>query len=464
MSSSIVPSYTVPFGVSGRRPVATGHTETLEAAIEVVPDLGIDRPVAWFRGTLDAAGARTVAKVVDHAVETGVPVVGVVEQMGMGGDLDLLGAVGQASAALARASGVVPTALVLDGPCLGGPALTVGLVDIVTMTKRAELFVNAPEASHRTTGTGTATTDGFGGPWSHLSVSGVATSGADSVTDALAYVGDVLSFLPEHNQAPPPVLPSLDPADRPSAKAAQLVPESARASYDVRDVIRDLIDDADFVELQPNFGGSICVGLGRLAGQPVGIVGNQPSQLAGALDIDSSLKGARFVRWCDAFNLPLLTLVDTPGFRPGRDQEWQGIVRHGAKLAYAYAEATVPRASVVLRKAYGGAYIVMDCKSMGSDCTLAWPRSEIAVMGAQGAVEILHRRELGALDDPTARREQLEADYSVEHLSPRAALERGFVDEVIEPSDTRAVLAAAFAALVGKHRTRPDRRHDNIPL
>jgi acetyl-CoA carboxylase carboxyltransferase component len=263
------------------------------------------------------------------------------------------------------------------------------------------------------------------------------------------------------------VLAPWDPPDRLSTAAGSIVPEAPRASYDVRDVIRDLVDDADFVELQATYGASLCIGLARVGGQSIGVVANQPCQLAGALDIDSSLKGARFVRWCDSFNLPLLTLVDTPGFRPGRDQEWQGIVRHGAKLAYAYAEATVPRVSVVLRKAYGGAYIVMDCKSMGSDCTLAWSGSEIAVMGAQGAVEILNRRELAAEPDDeqrAARREKLEADYAAEHLSPRAALERGFVDAVVEPEATRPVLTAAFSALVNKQRTRPERRHDNIPL
>jgi acetyl-CoA carboxylase carboxyltransferase component len=234
----------------------------------------------------------------------------------------------------------------------------------------------------------------------------------------------------------------------------------------MRDVIRDLVDDDDYVELGTNFGSSLTVGLARLAGLPVGVVANQPCQLAGALDIDSSLKGARFVRWCDSFNVPLLTLVDTPGFRPGRDQEWQGIVRHGAKLAYAYAEATVPRVGLVLRKAYGGAYIVMDCKSMGSDCTLAWPRAEIAVMGAQGAVGILHRRALAEAPEAerVERQATLEAEYADEHLSPRVAHERGFIDAVIDPLVTRRTLAEAFASLVSKHRARPDRRHDNVPL
>ncbi|HEV7760910.1 MAG TPA: carboxyl transferase domain-containing protein, partial [Acidimicrobiales bacterium] len=225
-------------------------------------------------------------------------------------------------------------------------------------------------------------------------------------------------------------------------------------------------DDGWFVELRARFGSSLVVGLARIGGQAVGIVANQPNQLAGALDIDSSIKGARFVRWCDAFNVPLLTLVDTPGFRPGRDQEWRGIVRHGAKLAFAYAEATVPRVCVILRKAYGGAYIVMDSKAMGNDCALAWPTAEIAVMGAKGAVEIVHRRTLLSVadEDREARRLELEDEYAAEHMTPRVALERGFVDAVIDPATTRQTIAEALSALTTKRERPSNRRHDNVPL
>jgi propionyl-CoA carboxylase beta chain len=235
----------------------------------------------------------------------------------------------------------------------------------------------------------------------------------------------------------------------------------------VRRVIADVVDDREFLELRPRFGTSVVTGLARVAGSPVGLLANQPSQLAGALDIEGSQKGARFIRFCDAFNLPIVTLVDTPGFRPGRDQEWRGMIRHGAKLAFAYAEATVPRVCVVLRKAYGGAFIVMDCKSMGNDCALAWPSAEIAVMGAKGAVEILHRRELnGATSDGDreARRRQFEADYEAVHLSPAAALERGYIDEIIDPAGTRGAVAGALVALAAKRERLRPRRHDNIPL
>lgn len=446
---------------------------------------GDDRPVATFRGPIGARDAAVVADLVEAAVDSGVPVVGVIEQMGITSELELLGGWGAVARSLSRASGVVPTALVLDGPCLGGPALAVGLVDLVVLTDRAKLHVNTPKVSRRMTGmndagstegasaspggngaNGEDDVDEFGDMWHHLSTNGLATAGAEDADEALALVADVLSFLPSNNQAPPPAVEPADPPDRSSTRAAAVVPKPVRASYDVREVISDLVDDEDFVELYASFGTSLTVGFGRIAGQPVGVVANQPSQLAGALDIASSLKGARFVRWCDSFNIPLLTLVDTPGFRPGRDQEWQGIVRHGAKLAYAYAEATVPRVSVVLRKAYGGAYIVMDCKAMGSDCTLAWPLAEIAVMGAQGAVGILHRGALaeGSAAEQAQRREILEAEYAAEHLSPRVAFERGFVDAVIDPETTRRTLAEAFASLATKHRGRPERRHDNIPL
>jgi acetyl-CoA carboxylase carboxyltransferase component len=258
-----------------------------------------------------------------------------------------------------------------------------------------------------------------------------------------------------------------DPPDRACQRAATAVPGDGRTSYDVRTVIGDLADDGSLLELRARFGTSIVTGLARVGGMPVGVVANQPGQLAGALDIEASQKAARFVRWCDAFNLPLVTLVDTPGFRPGRDQEWRGMIRHGAKLAFAYAEATVPRVCVVLRKAYGGAYIVMDCKSMGNDCALAWPTAEVAVMGAKSAVEILHRRELLAVDDDHERevhRRKLEAEYEAIHLSPTVAAERGYIDAVIEPADTRRAVAGALAALAAKREQLPRRRHENIPL
>jgi acetyl-CoA carboxylase carboxyltransferase component len=453
--------------VAPRLPVAAARSGSVVAELSPLPDLG-ERTVAWFRGAITGADADLVARTIRAGVEAGVPIVGVVERMGLDapGGLAALGAWGRIAAELARASGVVPTALVVDGPCLGGPAIAVGLVDLVVMTDRAALFVNGAEASARMTGTAPLDPDRLGDPWSHQTRSGVADVAVSDVAEALTAVGDILSFLPPNSLEAPPREAVVDPPDRRCTAAAKAVPTNERESYDVRDVITDLLDDRWFVELRARFGSSLVVGFGRIAGLPVGIVANQPSQLAGALDIESSIKGARFVRFCDAFNLPLLTLVDTPGFRPGRDQEWRGIVRHGAKLAFSYAEATVPRVCVVLRKAYGGAYIVMDCKSMGNDCALAWPQAEIAVMGAKGAVEIVHRRALLGADDAhrEALRQQLEDEYAAEHLTPRVAAERGFVDEVVDPAGTRLAVAEALLALTTKRERPVRRRHENVPL
>jgi acetyl-CoA carboxylase carboxyltransferase component len=452
--------------VTPRLPIAAGRPGSVVTEIGQLPGFD-DRPVAWFRGSVTALDTTAVARVIHAGVEAGLPVVGVVERMGLDARAGLaaLAGWGEVARELAAASGVVPTALVVDGPCLGGPAIAVGLVDIVVMTKRGALFVNRPEASARMTGTTDVDPERLGDAWHH-SHSGVADAIADDVDEALAAVGDIFSLLPTNSLSLTPNAAVTDPVDRPSTRAAAAVPATARASYDVRDVIGDVVDDGWFVELRARFGSSLVVGLARIGGQAVGVVANQPNQLAGALDIDSSIKGARFVRWCDAFNVPLLTLVDTPGFRPGRDQEWRGIVRHGAKLAFAYAEATVPRVCVVLRKAYGGAYIVMDSKAMGNDCALAWPTAEIAVMGAKGAVEIVHRRTLLAVadEDREARRLELEDEYAAEHMTPRVALERGFVDAVIDPATTRQTIAEALSALTTKRERPSNRRHDNVPL
>jgi acetyl-CoA carboxylase carboxyltransferase component len=455
---------------ASRLPVAAARSSSAAFSSEVSPLPGAHdpRPVAWFRGPVTAPDAEAVARTVRAAIETGVPVVGIVERLGLDAraGLSTLDCWGAVARAMAAASGAVPTVVVLDGPCLGGPALAVGLADVVVMTGRAATYVNSAEASIRMTGNGDIGPGGFGDAWTHATHSGVAHVVVDDTAQAIEAVGDILSFLPPNSLEVPPFATSGDPADRPCTQAASTVPTSERASYDVRHVIADVVDDRWFVELRARHGTSLVVGLARIAGHPVGVVANQPSQLAGALDIESSVKGADFVRWCDAFNLPLVTFVDTPGFRPGRDQEWRGIVRHGAKLAFAYAEATVPRVSVVLRKAYGGAYIVMDCKAMGNDCALAWPSAQIAVMGAKGAVEIVHRRALQAAPDEerATRRAQLEDEYAAEHLSPRIAAERGFIDAVIEPATTRQVVAEALTALATKRERPPRRRHENIPL
>ena len=465
--AAVVSSAAVP-----RLPIGRGRPGAIEAGVGIPPWMPGDTSTAWFRGNpsvLHAADTEVIARTITSGVEAGVPIVGVLGHAGVGahsGVASLCGW-GEVARALAAASGHVPTVLVADGPCLGGPALLLGLVDIVVMTARAQAFVNAPATSARITGSDLLDADLIGGSWVHGSRTGVADVVVGDVDAALDVVADVLDLLPANNGEPPRTIDPTDPADRPSQAAADAVPAGGRSSYDVRDVIGDIVDEDSFIELRARFGASIVTGLGRIAGMPVGVLANQPSQLAGAIDIESSQKGGGFVRFCDAFNLPLVTLVDTPGFRPGRDQEWRGMIRHGAKLAFAYAEATVPRVCVVLRKAYGGAFIVMDCKSMGNDCAVAWPTAEIAVMGAKGAVEILGRRDLSAVDEGPARdarRNQLEAEYEAVHLSPAAALDRGYVDEVIDPADTRRVVAGALAALAAKRERLGARRHENIPL
>ncbi|HEX6421962.1 MAG TPA: carboxyl transferase domain-containing protein [Acidimicrobiales bacterium] len=455
-----------------RLPIGRGRPGTVAAGLGVAPWLPSDIPVAWFRGSpsaLHASDTDVIARTVAGGVEAGMPVVGVLGRIGLGpqSGLAALHGWGAVARALACASGLVPSVLVIDGPCLGGPSLLLGLADIVVMTARAQAFVNAPATSARITGSAVLDADLIGGSWVHGARTGVADLVAADLDTALDLVADLLDLLPANNGEAPRAGATVEPAERRSQRAAAAVPLDPRASYDVRDVIGDVVDDGTFLELRARFGASVVTGLARIAGTPVGLLANQPSQLAGALDIDGSQKGGAFVRFCDAFSLPIVTLVDTPGFRPGRDQEWRGIVRHGAKLAFAYAEATVPRVCVVLRKAYGGAFIVMDCKSMGNDCALAWPTAEIAVMGARGAVEILGRRELAAVPegpDRDARRAALEADYEAIHLSPAAALERGYIDDVIDPADTRRAVAGALAALAAKRERLRPRRHDNIPL
>ena len=455
-----------------RLPIGRGRPGEIEGGVGVPPWLPVDRPVAWFRGapsTDQAASADVVARTIRAGVEAGVPVVGVLAQAGLGtgSGLDALCGWGVVAQALTAASGQVPTILVLDGPCLGGPALLLGLVDVMVMTARGQAFVNAPATSARITGSDMLDADLIGGSWVHGARTGVADVVAADLDAAFDQVADLLDLLPANAGEISRPVATDDPVDRPSRAAADAVPADGRASYDVRAVVADVADADTFVELRARFGTSVVTGLARVAGMPVGVLANQPSQLAGALDIEGSQKGGAFVRFCDAFNLPLVTLVDTPGFRPGRDQEWRGMIRHGAKLAFAYAEATVPRICVVLRKAYGGAFIVMDCKSMGNDCALAWPSAEIAVMGPKGAVEILGRRDLAAVPDGAerdARRAELEAEYEALHLSPTAALDRGFVDDVIDPADTRRAVAGALLALGAKRERLPARRHDNIPL
>ncbi|MEV1008417.1 acyl-CoA carboxylase subunit beta, partial [Streptomyces sp. NPDC049881] len=362
-----------------------------------------------------------------------------------------------------RASGVIPQISVMLGPCAGGAAYSPALTDFVFAVRGiAQMFITGPEVVKAVTGED-ITHDGLGGADVHAGTSGVAHFAYDDEETCLAEVRYLLSFLPSNNRELPPVTAASDPADRRCDALLDLVPADGNRAYDVRAVIGEIVDDGDLVEVHAGWAPNLVCALARIDGRPVGVVASQPRSMAGVLDIGASEKGARFVQFCDAFNIPLVTLVDVPGFLPGVDQEHEGIIRHGAKLLYAYCNATVPRVSVVLRKAYGGAYIVMDSLSIGADVALAWPTNEIAVMGAEGAANVVFRREIAASDDPEATRRRKIEEYRAELIHPYYAAERGLVDDVIEPGETRAVLARCLAMLASKSTALPPRKHGNPP-
>jgi acetyl-CoA carboxylase carboxyltransferase component len=364
---------------------------------------------------------------------------------------------GLAAAAVARCSGIVPILAAVTGPAVSGPALLLGLSDVVAMTPESFAFVSGPEMVSEFTGMDVSLHD-LGGTTVHATASGLCALSAANEEDALALLAEVLSYLPDHADGQTPFLPTSDPPGRATPELMDVVPAVATASYDVRDVIRAIADDGELLELRAGWAPQIVTTLTRIGGRPVGVLANQPRALAGTLDIPASQKAARFVRFCDSFNLPLVTLVDTPGFLPGKDLEWRGMIRHGAELAFAYAEATVPRVCLIMRKAFGGAYIVMDSKGLGNDLCLAWPVAEIAVMGAEGAVQILNR------GIEMAERKALEAQYKEQFLTPWVAAQRGFVDDVIDPAETRQVIHRALDILATRREYLPGRKHDNGPL
>ena len=364
---------------------------------------------------------------------------------------------GCVAAALTACSGVVPTAVIVSGPAVSGPALLLGIADLTVMTETSYAFVNGPTMVEEFTGVSIGV-DELGGAAHHARYTGVATAVVADRVAAVEMVSDLLSYLPDHVDAEPPLTLTDDPADRPCPEAGNLIPPSSTGSYDVRKVAAAIVDDGSMLELRDRWAANVVTAFATVAGRPVGIVANQPMILAGTLDIPASQKAARFVALCDAFNLPIITLVDTPGFYPGKDLEWRGMIRHGAQLVYAYARATVPRICVILRKSYGGAYIVMDSKTMGNDLCLAWPWAELAVMGAGQAAAILQRRAT------PEERAAFEVDYAERLLNPYVAAERGLVDAVIDPADTRAEIAAALEVLQDKRETLGGRKHGNSPL
>jgi acetyl-CoA carboxylase carboxyltransferase component len=412
------------------------------------------------QGALSPADGETLAQAAATALHERIPLVVYVASSGadVHEGVAALHGWGTAARAIVRCSGIVPVILVVTGPAVSGPALLLGLADQVVMTTDAYAFLSGPNMVRSFTGVPVSKED-LGGAGTHARNTGVATVVVQDVPAARDVVEQLLALLPANADELPPRWATDDPVDRPTPEAGAVVPATATGSYDVRDVIRALVDEGELLELRASWAGNLVTALATIDGRPVGVVANQPMTIAGTLDIPSSQKGARFVAFCDAFNLPLLTLIDTPGFYPGKDLEWRGMIRHGAQLAFAYARATVPRVCLTLRKSYGGAYIVMDSKNMGNDLALAWPSAEIAVMGAKGAVEILHRRQTD-LDV----RAQLEREYEERLLNPYVAAERGFIDAVIEPADTRREIAAALEVLSTKRERLPHRLHDNTPL
>ena len=424
------------------------------------------RRVVWLdvdaevrKGALSSEASGMIAAAADAARHQGIPLVGVMASSGADivEGIAALHGWGRAAQALQACSGVVPTIIVVDGPAVSGTALLIGLADHVVMTEEAYAFVSGPTMVAEFTGV-QIDNDELGGAAAHARYTGAASIVVPTADAAIAAVEALLAYLPSSNDEEPPTWATDDPAERPTPEAGAVIPPSSTGSYDVRDVARSICDDGDLFEVRARWAPNIVTAFATIGGRPVGIVANQPIALAGTLDIPASQKAARFVAFCDAFNLPLITLVDTPGFYPGKDLEWRGMIRHGAQLVFAYGRATVPRICVILRKSYGGAYIVMDSKRMGNDLCIAWPWAELAVMGAGQAAAILQRR---ATPDERAA---FEADYAERLLNPYVAAERGYIDAVIDPADTRRQICHALDALIDKREVLAPRKHDNTPL
>ena len=419
-----------------------------------------------FGGTMSEANAKKICSIMDLAMDNGAPVVGLNDSGGarIQEGVVSLGAYADIFLRNTLASGVVPQISAIMGPCAGGAVYSPAITDFTIMVEgTSHMFVTGPEVIKAVTAEDVSMEE-LGGAMTHNSKSGVAHFAARDDADAIRNVRRLLSFMPQNCMDEPPRRACADPAERRDTELASIVPESSDRSYDMKDLVRRVVDDGDFFEVHEHFACNIIVGFARMNGRPVGIVGNQPRVLAGVLDIDSSVKAARFVRFCDAFNIPLITFEDVPGFLPGTRQEWGGIIRHGAKLLYAYCEATVPKLTVVVRKAYGGAYDVMSSKHIRGDYNVAWPSAEMAVMGAEGAVNILYREELSKAKDPVAERKRLIAEYNDTFASPWIAAELGYLDDVIEPADTRPRLIAALEMLRNKRQTLPFKKHGNPPL
>jgi acetyl-CoA carboxylase carboxyltransferase component len=453
------------YGIDGQRPYTDGVV-TGWGTIDGRKVFVFSQDFTVFGGSLGEVFAEKVCKIMDYAVSVGAPVIGINDSGGariQEGAASLAG-YGYIFDRNVRASGVVPQISVIMGPCAGGAVYSPAITDFVFMVKgTSHMFITGPDVIKAVTGE-EVTFEELGGATTHASRSGIAGFIAEDESDCLAQVRYLLSFLPSNNLEDPPSFAPRDDPDRRDESLNSLIPDSARTAYDMKDVITRVADDGEFFEVFPLWAGNIVIGFARLDGRGVGVVANQPKVLAGTLDYESSEKAARFIRFCDAFNIPIVTFVDVPGFLPGTAQEYGGIIRRGAKLLYAFTEATVPRVTVITRKAYGGAYVVMNSKHLRADVSFAWPTAEIAVMGSEGAVNVIFRKEIAKAEDPGARRAELIAQYEDQFSTPYIAAERGYVDDVIEPAETRGKVIQALRMLRTKREQVPPRKHGNIPL
>ncbi|HEY1322926.1 MAG TPA: acyl-CoA carboxylase subunit beta [Streptosporangiaceae bacterium] len=461
------------FGVAANRPYGDGVV-TGFGTVDGRPVCVYSQDFTVFGGSLGEVYGEKIVKLMDHALKTGCPIVGINDGGGarIQEGVVALGLFAEIFYRNVIASGVVPQISLIMGPCAGGAVYSPAITDFTLMVDQtSHMFITGPDVIKTVTGEDVSFED-LGGAHAHSVKSGVAHYQAKDEDDCLGFAREPLSYLPSNNLDEPPALAARLPAEHDTALAVteddtvldSVIPDSPNQPYDMHKVITHVLDDGEFLEIHTGFAPNIVVGFGRVEGASVGVVANQPVHLAGCLDIDASEKAARFVRTCDAFSIPVLTFVDVPGFLPGTGQEWGGIIRRGAKLIYAYAEATVPKVTVITRKAYGGAYDVMGSKHLGGDINLAWPTAQIAVMGAQGAVNILYRREIASSDDADALRAKRITEYEDELANPYIAAERGYVDAVVRPAETRSQVIRALRALRTKRQTLPPKKHGNIPL
>jgi propionyl-CoA carboxylase beta chain len=455
------------FGMEKNRPYGDGVVIGT-ATVDGRPIALYSQDFTVFGGSLGEVHAEKIVKIAEFALKSGIPLIGINDSGGarIQEGVASLNGYGRIFRLNTRSSGVIPQISLILGPCAGGSAYSPALTDFTVMVKEtSNMFITGPDVIKTVTGEDVDMEE-LGGAFTHATKSGNAHYMADSEADAIDYVKALLSYLPSNNMDGSPVLPPTETLDKSASDTAlnTLIPDSPNQPYDMKSLIQALVDEGEFLEVHALYAPNIVVGFARIEGQSIGIIANQPSQLAGTLDINSSEKAARFLRFCDAFNIPILTLVDVPGFMPGTEQEWNGIIRRGAKLLYAYAEASVPLVTLITRKAYGGAFIVMGSKYLGSDINFAWPSAEIAVMGAQGAVNILYRKDLAEAKDQDAKRAGLITEYTEKFSNPYLAAERGTIDSVIEPEDSRQYITKAFRTLKTKRDTLPARKHGNIPL